>query len=483
MQRVLSWWIRFPVILILLFAILTDGAGYWHRIINHYPLTGSVPGLPPSFNGWPLFVHKGLDLSGGSRLVLQMNGLQPGQDAATVQQQTINVIEHRINALGVNEPVVQASGKDRIEVELAGVPASKAAEVIGQTARLITTTWVKDPSVTIEPVAGEAGYRPQISPLKSDMVTGANASLDPNGGTGWVVNVTLSSAGSAVFGKLSTDAYNACPQTTCPERQIAEWLNLTQDDVNHWSDRGPQLAQPTYQGGKFILNPEIENPITTGQMVIQGRFTADQAKDLANTLNEGSLPVNLAVLSSTDVDPSLGNDSIQRSLYAGLLGLLVVILFMIALYRLPGLLASIALLFYAGVLLMLFKVFAFTVTLAGLAGFVLSVGMAVDANVLIFERLKEELRRGRGVGAAVEVAMSRAWPAVRDSNTSTLITSLVLYLVGSGSVKGFALTLIVGVLVSLLSSIIVTHNLLALIYRSAWIRGQSWLGLARVAER
>jgi protein-export membrane protein SecD len=157
-----------------------------------------------------------------------------------------------------------------------------------------------------------------------------------------------------------------------------------------------------------------------------------------------------------------------------------VVVFMIAYYRLPGLLASIALVFYGGLVLAIFKGLAFTVTLPGLAGFILSVGMAVDANVLIFERFKEEMRAGRTVGAAVEAAVRRAWPAVRDSNTSTLITTIILYFAASGSVKGFALTLMIGVFCSLISSIIVTHNLLAIVLNFGWARsGPLMLGVAR----
>jgi len=155
------------------------------------------------------------------------------------------------------------------------------------------------------------------------------------------------------------------------------------------------------------------------------------------------------------------------------------VIFMIAYYRLPGALASLALLFYAGVLLAIFKAWPVTLTLAGLAGVILSVGMAVDANVLIFERFKEEMRAGRTIGAAVEAAVRRAWPAIRDSNTATLITSLILFFASSGTVKGFALTLAIGVAVSLVSSIIVTHNLLAIVLNFGWARTGSMLGVAR----
>jgi protein-export membrane protein SecD len=179
------------------------------------------------------------------------------------------------------------------------------------------------------------------------------------------------------------------------------------------------------------------------------------------------------------VGASLGADSVKRSLAAGLLGLIVVIIFMLAYYRLPGLLASLALLCYAGIVLALFKVFTVTLTLGGLAGFILSVGMAVDANVLIFERFKEEMRAGRTIGAAVDAAVRRAWPAIRDSNISTLITSSILAFAGTGPVRGFAITLMIGVAVSMLSSIIITHNLLAIVLNFGWTRGGTVLGVAR----
>jgi preprotein translocase subunit SecD len=482
LHRVLSWWVRIPIIVLLLAAIFVDGAGYWYRLSNHYPLTGDVPGLPPTFNGWQLYIHKGLDLSGGTRLVLQMRNVPPGQNRQDVQSRTIQVIQKRINALGVSEPRVEASGNDRINVELAGVSSDKAQQVIGKTAQLVTTQWVKDSSITNGPVPG---YRPKITNLRSDMLTSATASLDQSGANSWVVNVSLNSQGAQIFGDISTAAYNACPGqgNDCPERHVAEWLDLTQDDVTHWQDRANQLSAGTDAGGKLLTNPTMDQPITGGQFFISGKFTPDSAKSLATLLNSGSLPVTLDILQSSDVDATLGQDSIRASLAAGLLGLVIVILFMIILYRIPGALASIALLFYAGVVLMLFKTIPVTLSLAGMAGFILSVGMAVDANVLIFERFKEEMRAGRTIAGAVDAAVRRAWPAVRDSNTATLITSAVLFFVGqavnAGPVQGFALTLMVGVLVSLISSIIVTHNLLAIVLAFGWTRKSPLLGVAR----
>ncbi|HUZ89248.1 MAG TPA: protein translocase subunit SecD [Candidatus Acidoferrales bacterium] len=487
MQLVLSWPIRIIVVGLLVFSLFVDGAGYIYRISNHLPLAGSVPGLPPNFSGWQLYVHKGLDLAGGTQLELQLSNFPAGRDRATLQQQTIDVITKRVNALGVNEPVVEPAGTnhDRVIVQLAGVSSSQAYNVIGRTAQLITTKWVPDASITNGPYPG---FKPQITPLKSDMLTGANASLDQSTGTAWVVNVTFNSQGAAEFGSLTTAAYNALSAcgtaSSCPQNHITEWLDLTQADINNWNTDAAQLYQPASTGsgsagGKLVTDPVIQQAITGGQAVISGTFTQQSAKDLATLLNSGSLPVAIHVVQSTDVGASLGLSSIKESLAAGLLGLIIVIIFMVAFYRLPGLLASAALLFYGGVVLAVFKVVPVTLTLAGIAGFILSVGMAVDANVLIFERFKEELRAGRTIGAGVEAAVRRAWPAIRDSNISTLITSVVLIFFGSGSVKGFAVVLAIGVLASLVSSIIVTHNLLSIVLNFGWARSDGLLGVHR----
>jgi preprotein translocase subunit SecD len=477
LQLVLSWPVRIIVLGLLAFSLFVDGAGYIYRIVNHYSLTGPVPDLPPNFNGTPIYIHRGLDLAGGTDVVITLDNFPPGRSRAQVQQQTIDVLQKRINALGTSEPVVQPAGgnNDRIEIQLAGVPQEKAQAVIGQTAQLITTKWVADPSVTGGPWPG---FKPQITNLRSDMVTGATASLDQNG-TAWVVNISFNSEGAAIFGQLTGDAYNACPTSDCAQRHIAEWLDLTQDDIDHWNEKVQQLYKPTDQGGKLLTDPQIIQQISGGQAQITGSFTQDSAKNLATLLNSGSLPVKPTIISLTTVGASLGADSVKRSLTAGLLGLVIVILFMIAFYRLPGLLASLALVFYAGVVLALFKMIPVTLTLAGMAGFILSVGMAVDANVLIFERFKEEMRAGRTIGAAVDAAVRRAWPAIRDSNISTLITSGILFFAGSGPVKGFAVTLIIGVAISMLSSIIVTHNLLAIVLNFGWARSTNVLGVQR----
>jgi protein-export membrane protein SecD len=477
LQLVLGWPVRLLVIGLLIFSLVVDGAAYIYRLQNHIPLNQPLPpGTNPQLFGASVYVHRGLDLSGGSDLLLQLKDFPSGRSRSEVQQQAIEVISKRINSIGVNEPQVNAVGSDKIEVQLANVPASKAQQVIGRTARLVATGWVPDSSVKGGP---HPGYKPKILPITADMLTSANASLDQNG-TGWVVNVTYNSQGAALLNTASQQQYNACNQQGCPQQFMAQWLDLKQSDIDNWATVADQVSRPYDQGGALVVDAVTQSVIPNGQMQISGNFTQSSATNLAVLLNDGALPVNISVISSTDVGASLGAESVRQSLAAGLLGLIIVVVFMVALYRLPGLLASLALFFYAALVLAIFKTLGFTITLPGLAGFILSVGMAVDANVLIFERFKEEVRSGRTVGAAVEAAVRRAWPAIRDSNTATLITSIILFFAASGSVKGFALTLIIGVLCSLVSSIIVTHNLLAIVLNFGWTRsGPTMLGVAR----
>ena len=468
----------------LIFSLLVDGAGYIYRVVNHYPLTGSVPGLPPNFSGWQLYNHYGLDLKGGTDIQLQLTNFPPGQDRASVQSRFIDVIQKRVNALGVSEPTVQPGGggnHDRVEVQLPGVSAADALKLLGRRDKLVVTKWVPDSSITSTTVPFP-GYKPQITPLTSDMLTNAYAGLNPQTSVGWVVNFQYNSQGASIFSQLTTDAYSVCQSQgpTAAQCHVTNWLDLSPDDIANWNTKGADLYTSVDQGGKLVSDPTISNgPIPNGQGYIEGNFSQDTAKNLAILFNSGSLPVDFSVLSSSEVGASLGAQSIKLSVAAALLGLIVVIVFMIAFYRLPGLLASLALLCYAGVVLTVFRIVPVTLTLAGLAGFILSVGMAVDANVLIFERFKEEMRAGRTIGAAVDAAVRRAWPAIRDSNTSTLITSLVLIFAAPIQVKGFAVTLAIGVLVSLVSAIIITHNLLAIVLNFGWARASNLMGVAR----
>ena len=475
MQLVLSWPVRLIVIGLLVISIVVDAAGYIYRLQNHCPMTGYCSaGLPPQLFGSQLFIHKGLDISGGTRMILQLTDIPPGRNVSDVQQEAVQVITNRVNILGVSEPVVEAQGSDRIEVDLAGVSAARAQQVIGRTDRLVLTRWVSDPHAPSN--SPQQGFRPELTGLTGDELTSASPGIDPQSSQ-WVVNLQFNSAGAALFGTLSTAAFNACQPNSCAQNHLTWWLDLTQNDINQWDN--PSVVADLL-ATKYVTDPFTQNPINGGQATISGGFTEQSAKALSANLNAGALPANITVLQSTDIGAALGADSVKRSIIAGLLGLLVVIVFMTVYYRLPGVIASVALIFYAGVVLAAFKLIGVTLTLAGMAGFVLSVGMAVDANVLIFERFKEEVRAGRTIGAAVEAAVRRAWPAIRDSNISTLITSFLLAFFGSGSsVQGFAVTLIIGVSISLLSSIVVTHNLLAIVLTAKRFRQPVMMGVSR----
>ena len=221
----------------------------------------------------------------------------------------------------------------------------------------------------------------------------------------------------------------------------------------------------------MIQAPRVSQPILTGDAVITGKFILEDAKLVSTQLNAGALPVPLSVLEQRVIGPTLGEESLKKSLFAGIIGFLIIVIFMIVLYGRLGTIASFALLIYALLVLSIFKIsnvtpYGITLTLSGIAGFILSIGMAVDANILIFERIKEEKRQGKRNDVATEIGFSRAWTSIRDSNISTLITSIVLYQFGTGIVKGFALVLAIGVLVSMFSAIIITRTFLRFLYEN-----------------
>ncbi len=501
MQLVLSWPVRLIIVGILAFSLFVDGAGYIYRIANHYPLTGNVQGLPPNYGGWQLYFHKGLDLAGGTHIDYQLTNFPPAQSRAEVQQRTIAVISKRVNSLGVSEPEIRGAGtnNDRITVDLAGVTADQAQKVIGAVNKLVYTKWVPDSKVTGGP---EPGYKPAFTGLTGDDISSATAAIDQNG-IGWVVNVVFTSRGADQFANLTRANVAACPgdanrsaAANCAGRHLTIWLDITQRDIDNWEDPAYvakvsqnydtgclATATPTTVCPKLLVDAVTLQEIDGGNAVINGGgsgFTQEAANDLATGINAGSLPVDLQVLSVQQVGSTLGAESVRLSIAAGLLGLSIVVLFMIIYYRVPGFLASLALLFYAGAVFATFKVVPVTLTLAGITGFILSVGMAVDANVLIFERFKEEVRAGRTIPAAVDAAVRRAWPAIRDSNLSTIITCLILGFIGPGPVKGFAVTLGIGVVASLISSIVVTHNLLAIVMSGSGFRRPALMGVDRV---
>ncbi|MDE2311583.1 MAG: preprotein translocase subunit SecD [Patescibacteria group bacterium] len=446
-------------------------------------------------------VHLGLDLQGGSHLVYQADfkDIAPADqaDALTAIRDTI---ERRVNSFGVAEPLVQVSGNDRIIIELPGIKdVNEAINMIGQTPTLEFRTQNPNPpaatpdkngNVVIDPLAA---WLP--TGLSGKQLTKASVDLQQNGGlTGEVVvKLEFNSDGQKLFAQIA-------------KQNVGKQIAIIVD--------GQIISAP-------VIDQSLANAADNIQPIITGNFTVDQAKTLATRLNSGALPVPIKLISQQNVGATLGKESIDKSIIAGVIGILLIALFMIMYYRFPGSLAVLALAIYALVSFAIFKIgisftavflvglffflgltvnawfgilafFSYillmflgglspvTLTLAGIAGFILSIGMAVDANILIFERMKEEIRAGKEIHKAVDDGFARAWLSIRDSNISSLITTLILYIFGTPSIKGFAITLGIGILISMFTAITVTRTFLKLfvgnnILTHPWLFGVSKL--------
>ena len=381
----------------------------------------------------------GLDLVGGSRLVLEAQTTKSvAEITPEVMERLQFAIENRVNKLGVAETVVQQIGDKRLLVEIPNVTDLKEAKAfLGETAQLEfkkeavrkdgTTEWVE---------TGLTGQDLAKSMLTTDSVGH------------WVVSLEFKAEGSRKFAELTKELVN---------KPMAIFFN-----------------------GDLVSAPNVNEPIYGGKAQISGGdsgFAYDEAERMVNLLNAGALPVPAKVVEENTVGPTLGADSIQKSKVAGIIGLGFVMLFMLAYYRLPGLIADIALIIYSLMLFALFKAIPVTLTLAGIAGFILSIGMAVDANILIFERTKEELRAGRNLFTAINSGFDRAFTSIFDSNMTTIITCTILYLLGTSIVKGFALTLAIGVVVSMFSAITITKNFMHLIFGTGELKYPALFGL------
>lgn len=378
---------------------------------------------------------KGLDLEGGTNIVLKadMKNIPSGQRDEALES-TRAVIERRVNVFGVSEPVIQtatANNDYRIVVELPGVPYDEAASLVAAVGNLEFREVVNATSSANIP----------YSDTKPTGLTGADLKDSQPG-------FDSNTSSPVVLFKVADNSQDKFAQVT---------QNLT----------GKQMA--IYLDKQFISAPVVQTSIRdSGQ--ITGRFTQDGVKKFAEILNAGALRVPLSELSHSTVGPTLGLESLKKSLIAGVLGFAIIVLFMSILYKKLGIIASLALTLYVLIVLSVFKIssitpYGITLTLSGIAGFILSIGMAVDANILIFERMREEERRGLDKAMSIELGFSRAFPSIRDSNISTLITSAVLYEFGTGPVKGFALVLAIGVLVSMFSAIFVTRTFIRGLYR------------------
>ena len=394
--------------------------------------------------------RRGLDLAGGTNITFRADMSEINSAQRTDALNGVkNVIERRINLFGVSEPIIQTSSVNRdsrIIVELPGVTdINQAVSLIGTTAQLSfweegATGSAKVASPSAYPLGATQvlGENPLKTELTGNDLQQASVSFDQNTGKPQV-QLVFSSEGTKKFADIT-------------KRNVNKLVAIVLDDI-------------------VIEAPRVNEPILTGNAVISGSFALDQAKTLTTQLNAGALPVPLSVLEQRVIGPTLGIESLKKSLFAGIIGFIIIILFMCVLYGRLGVLASIALFIYSLIVLAIFKIsnitpYGITLTLSGIAGFILSIGMAVDANILIFERIKEERRLGKREEVAIELGFTRAWSSIRDSNVSTLITSVILYQFGTGVVRGFALVLAIGVLVSMFSAIVVTRTFLRVVSKN-----------------
>jgi preprotein translocase subunit SecD len=388
---------------------------------------------------------KGLDLQGGTSITLRANMKDiPEAQRKDALESAKEVIERRINFFGVSEPLIQTSQVNddyRIIVEIPGITdVNQAVSLIGQTAQL--SFWEEGAS----PSAQEAQTTPSL-PLGVDQILGSNAH------------------NTGLTGKDLKKAAVTFNQST-GEPQVE--LSFTSSGTQKFADitkRNVGKIVGIVLDNQLIQAPRVNQPILTGQAEITGQFTIPQAKALQIQLNAGALPISLSVLQQQAIGATLGDETVKKSLIAGGVGFLIIVIFMISLYGKLGVVASIALSIYTLITLAIFRLVPVTITLAGIAGFILSIGIAVDANILIFERMREEMRKGKSEFASLDLGFTHAWASIRDSNIASLITSGILMIFGTGIVRGFALTLAIGVLVSLFSAITVTRTLLRIVYR------------------
>jgi len=425
------------LIMIALVLGIYDGASLWNKK------------TPPRFHLKGRLAEPyrlGLDLEGGAHLVYQadFSNINVG-DKSDAMQGLRDVVERRVNAFGVGEPVVQVNqvGSNwRLIVELPGEKDIQAAiRYIGATP-LLEFRELRDASSTerilaLQSEGKEINTDPYFLPaeLTGRYLKKAVLEFDPTTNAPTIA-IEFDSDGAQLFEEVT-------------KRNIGNPVGIYLDGI--------QRSAPT-----------VQEQITGGKAVITGQFTLAEAQSIVRDLNSGALPVPVVLMSQQTVDASLGAVSLLASLKAGLIGFIIVAIFMIFWYRLPGILAVFALGVYTSIILALFKIFPVTLTVAGIAGFVLSIGMAVDANILIFERMKEELRRGRALPDAVSEGFLRAWTSIRDSNFSSLITAAVLYYFGTSVVRGFAVTLFIGIIISMFTALTVTRTfLLATLRKSA----------------
>ncbi len=375
-------------------------------------------------------IKQGLDLQGGTHVVLQAVDTPEQKVDDDAVNRSVSIIERRVNELGLTEPVIQRQGKDRIIVELPGVKdPEKAIAMLGKTAML----QFKDMDGTVV--------------LTGSDLKDARAQVSQGGGA--VVGLEFSDEGGKKFADLTA-------------RNVGKQISIVLDD-------------------KVLTAPTVQETISGGRAQISGQRSVEEAENLAILLRSGSLPVKIEVMENRTVGPTLGQDSKDKSINAFKIAVAFVFLFMLLVYRLPGIIADVALLLYVMLLLLIMRYLGAVLTLPGIAGIILSIGMAVDANVLIFERFKEEIRRGKTLRSALDAGFGRAMVTILDSNITTLMAAAVLYYLGVGPIRGFAVTLTIGTLLSMFTAVTVVKFLMRFLVYSN-ITKKLWLFGARAPQ-
>ena len=393
----------------------------------------------------------GLDLAGGISVEYQAQPVGDKTPGSGDMEVIRTIIENRVNSTGVTEPLVQTQGADRVVIELPGETDKAAVEkLVGSTGTLeFVPLPAADYGTTtqagkFQATEGAPLPKPEPALFGGDQISAANPAQDSKGGR--AIGFSLHDKGSKLFADYTS-------------KHVGEFFAIVLD-------------------GTVVSAPSINGAITGGSGIIEtgtiGGFSTAEVNRVVTTLRYGSLPFPIKVVQDQQINPTLGAEFLRQSVLAGAIGILLVFVFMLIYYRLPGLVADVALIYYALLVYAIFRLVPVTLTLAGIAGFVLSVGMAVDANILIFERSKEELRLGKSLPQAIEAGFARAWNSILDSNVSSLITAGILYLFGSSVIQGFALVLIIGVLISMFTAITVTRTILRTIVRRQSTR-RAWL--------
>lgn len=398
---------------------------------------------------WQKPFNLGLDLLGGTHLVYEADlSNVDKKDYTSAMQGLRDVIERRVNLFGVREPIVQtqeAVGHHRLIVDLAGVKdPAEAVREIGKTPFLE----FREPKKNFDEIVAK---RKELEGKTEEEIKKVD---------NWQLGMEDPFKPTSLNGKYLEKAELGFDPTTHEPMVLLQFDKEGAKIFKDLTSRNVKKPLAIYIDGVLISSPIVQEEISGGKAQISGKFTIKEAKKLARNLNAGALPVPIKLISQKTVGPTLGAVSLDKSLKAGVMGFLAIVLFLALFYRVPGILASLALGIYVSLILALFKLVSVTVTLAGIGGLILSMGMAVDANVLIFSRMREELEEGKSFSEAVEEGFQRAWPSIRDGNLTTLLVAGILFTFGTSFIKGFALTLSLGILVSMFSAIYITKTFL-----------------------